>query len=229
MRKIYRITTNLIIFTGLLLFVQSCKSPSDNKLFKLDKKWTYQVTDIDKNGNMNDSLTLNLTVINKWWYENIVSQTMIEYDYVKNGKVVKETTTGVTDRIEDFTTEIHPPRHLLLSFTEILPFPTCGNPGYMKFERNSKLDVQKYTQYKDGILEGKIIEQYIKATDTTLYSFNNNQYRVWITEGENTNYIEELGQFKCRYLFNEELGFVNMQYYKPDGSIVELKLKSINF
>jgi len=55
------------------------------------------------------------------------------------------------------------------------------------------------------------------------------QYKVWINEGYNTNYIDELGQFKCISLFNEEIGFVNIQYLKPDSSIVEFKLKSINF
>ncbi len=217
----------LIIFTVLLLLVQSCKSPSDNKIYKLDRQWTYEVTDIDKNGNINDSITLKLLVTNSWWYENLVGQTMNEYHYIKNGEIIKKSTTGIVDE-KGRSIYIHPPRDLLLSFTEIPPFPQAANPGaFIKIDDN--LDVQKYEDYKGGILEGKTIKQHLETTDTIYYNFNNKEYFVWVMEGYNTNYIEELGQFKCRYLFNEELGFLNMQYYKPDSSIVELKLKSINF
>ena len=47
--------------------------------------------------------------------------------------------------------------------------------------------------------------------------------------GWNTSHIEELGQYKVTYLFNERFGFVRFLYEKPDGSIVDMRLKQTNF
>ncbi len=214
-----------IIFS--LFLVSACKSPSDNKIFKVGREWTYSVVDYNKTSDVNDSLTLVLKIDDCWWYENLVGQTRINWIYKKGDKVIKSEWTGVVDG--EKIVEIHPPRELFLNFTEILPFPASGNPGYLLYESTINLVITKYQDYKDGILEGKTITQHLKAVDTTIYNFKNKNIRVWLLEGENTNYIEELGQFKCKYLFNEELGFVNLTYYKPDSSLVEIRLVSINF
>lgn len=55
-----------------LFLVSACKSPSDNKIFKLGREWTYSVVDYTKTGDVNDSLTLVLKVDDCWWYENLV-------------------------------------------------------------------------------------------------------------------------------------------------------------
>jgi hypothetical protein len=216
-----------IFFIVSLFLVSACQSPSDNKILKAGREWTYSAVDYDKLGNVNDSLTLILKVGNSWWQENLFNQTRIIWDYKRNGKVIESEITAADE--ENNQISIHPPRKLFLSFTEILPFPASGNPGYLTYESRGELHVIKYKDYKDGILEGKIITRYLHAVDTTIYNFANKNYRCWILEGENTNYIEELGQFKCKYLFNEELGFVNLTYYKPDSSFVVIELKSINF
>ncbi|MGB4145028.1 MAG: hypothetical protein WBI87_05395 [Bacteroidales bacterium] len=204
----------------------ACKRPSDNKILKVGREWTYSAVDYDKLGNVNDSLTLILKVDSSG-KKNFFNQTRIIWDYKRNGKVIESEISLAND--ENNYINIHPPRKLFLSFTEILPFPASGNPGYLNYESTIEMHVLKYKDYKDGILEGKTITQYLHAVDTTIYNFADKNYRCWILEGENTNYIEELGQFKCKYLFNEELGFVNMTYYKPDSSFVVIELKSINF
>lgn len=221
-----------IFFIVSLFLFSACKSPSaskspsDNKILKVGREWTYSAVDYDKLGNVNDSLTLILKVDSSG-KKNFFNQTRIIWDYKRNGKVIESEITAAYE--ENNHISIHPPRDLFLSFTEILPFPASGNPGYLIYERREETVVLKYKDYKDGILEGKTITQYLHAVDTTIYNFADKNYRCWILEGENTNYIEELGQFKCKYLFNEELGFVNLTYYKPDSSFVVIELKSINF
>lgn len=215
-----------IFFIVSLFLFSACKSPSDNKILKASREWTYSAVDYDKLGNVNDSLTLILKVDSSG-KKNFFNQTTIIWDYKRNGKVIESEITAAYE--ENNQISIHPPRELFLSFTEILPFPASGNPGYLTYESRGELHVIKYKDYKDGILEGKIITRYLHAVDTTIYNFANKNYRCWILEGENTNYIEELGQFKCKYLFNEDLGFVNLTYYKPDSSFVVIELKSINF
>ncbi|MDI6832286.1 MAG: hypothetical protein QMD02_00365 [Bacteroidales bacterium] len=221
-----------IFFIVSLFLFSACKSPSaskspsDNKILKVGREWTYSAVDYDKLGNVNDSLTLILKVDSSG-KKNFFNQIRIIWDYKRNGKVIESEITLADE--ENNQISIHPPRELFLSFTEILPFPASGNPGYLTYESRGELHVIKYKDYKDGILEGKIITRYLHAVDTTTYNFANKNYRCWILEGENTNYIEELGQFKCKYLFNEELGFVNLTYYKPDSSFVVIELKSINF
>jgi hypothetical protein len=39
----------------------------------------------------------------------------------------------------------------------------------------------------------------------------------------------ELGEYHCKYWFNEELGLIRLYYTKPDGSVVDLYLGSTNF
>jgi len=215
-----------IFFIVSLFLFSACKSPSDNKILKAVREWTYSAVDYDKLGNVNDSLTLILKVDSSG-KKNFFNQIRIIWDYKRNGKVIESEITLAYE--ENNQISIHPPRDLFLSFTEILPFPASGNPGYLIYERREETVVLKYKDYKDGILEGKTITQYLHAVDTTIYNFADKNYRCWILEGENTNYIEELGQFKCKYLFNEDLGFVNLTYYKPDSSFVVIELKSINF
>ena len=203
-----------------MLLVQSCNTSTQNKTYKRGRVWIYEVTDVDKKGELSNSIIIKLTVIDEWWHENIIGGSLIDYEYIKDGKIVKTTTTVASDNKNSISTSIHPPRSMFLSFTEIAPFPISCNPGYMKYESKNEIHVEQYPDYKDGILEGKVIKQNVNTIDTTSYSFNGKQYKVWVNEGYNTNYIDELGQFKCISLFNEEIGFVNIQYLKPDSSVV---------
>lgn len=216
----YFIIISLFVITG-------CKNSSDNKIYKPERRWTYIAVEYNNDRKIIDSITLVLKVENSWWYENLIGQTRIQWIYKKGDSIIASEKTGVVDG--EKTVEIHPPREMFLNFTEILPFPASGNPGYLLYESNSELVITKYPDYRDGILEGKTITQHLMAIDTTLYDFNKKKYICWLLTGENTNYIEDLGQFKCKYLFNEILGFVNLTYYKPDSSMVEIRMKSVNF
>lgn len=50
---------------------------------------------------------------------------------------------------------------------------------------------------------------------------------VWVINGENTNYLDELGKYKATYWFDQNYGFIRMKYEKPNGEIVDIKLKSV--
>ncbi|MGB4095316.1 MAG: hypothetical protein WBJ99_05760, partial [Bacteroidales bacterium] len=66
----------------------ACKSPSDNKILKAGREWTYSAVDYDKLGNVNDSLTLILKVDSSG-KKNFFNQTTIIWDYKRNGKVIE--------------------------------------------------------------------------------------------------------------------------------------------
>lgn len=121
------IAVDFLIITGLLLLVQSCNTSTQNKTYKKGRVWIYEVTDVDKKGELSNSIIIKLTVIDEWWHENIIGGSLIDYEYIKDGKIVKTTTTVASDNKNSISTSIHPPRSMFLSFTEIAPFPTSCN------------------------------------------------------------------------------------------------------
>lgn len=78
-------------------------------------------------------------------------------------------------------------------------------------------------------LAGKVIKQHLWVEDTTTIKYQNEALFCYVLKGENLNYIEELGEFKCTYFYNEKYGFVKWIYHPPWGDEVLISLRSTNF
>jgi hypothetical protein len=132
--------------------------------------------------------------------------------------------TGVEET--DKNVFLHSPRLGMFAFTEVLPFPSISLPAELVTSAESELHVAK-SSFKPA--ENKTIKQLLERTGTDTLSVGKNKYPCYLLEGKNTNYIAELGQYHCKYWFNEQLGFIRLYYTKPDGSAVDIYLESTNF
>ena len=65
--------------------------------------------------------------------------------------------------------------------------------------------------------------------ETEEFDYNGNRLLCYKIEGWNVSHVEEFGQYKVTYFYNENYGFVRFLYEKPNGSIVDIKLKQTNF
>ena len=78
-------------------------------------------------------------------------------------------------------------------------------------------------------MNGKTIKQKSRLVKKEAYSFGDTTINCVVIEGENTNYLDKIGLYKCEYLFNEYYGYVQLNYYKPGGESVKVLLKTTNF
>lgn len=172
---------------------------------------------------MKDSCTIQLLIGGGGTLSFIMDQRELIYTYGKCcGKSLKET-TGVDERPNYLF--IHPPRLECFSFTEIPPMPEVTLPIDMTSVSNTELKIVKGFD----TLNGKTITQTHKTVRWETFSFSDTTIKCVLIEGANTNYVDELGLYKCEYLFNEYFGFVQLTYNKPNGESVKMILRSVNF
>jgi len=145
-------------------------------------------------------------------------QTTIKWTYNLNNIKLEETTLAEDDG-KSFS--LHPPRKSIFLFTEIAPFPSIDLPPEIGTTAKIKLNIVKYPEFENGILNGKIIHQEVilkKVIDTTI---NNNHYHeCFYSIGKNLNLIKELGYYLIETWFVNEKGFVIIKYTKPNGDII---------
>jgi hypothetical protein len=145
----------------------------------------------------------------------------LRYDYEKcgNNPAYYEITSYIDN--ENYI-ELHPPRMGLLSFTAVLPYPNYHYPEGCVVSINGETYFEK-TTFEPA--KGKTIsyksEQ--KGSETLLY--NGKEIECYTIKGENTNHIEELGQYRVKYFFNTTLGFVRWEYFLPNNEKIILQLK----
>ncbi len=213
------------VITAAIILLTGCANARDHKIYKEGRTWKFAVTSSQENA-LSDSCYVVLTSAKNTYINMMMgrAQTPLSYDYFGFPDSPYNEWSGI---LEDSTTvSIHPPRHLYLEFTEIPPMPSISLPPNLGTTTTSTL----YVAY--GFIEsanGKRIRQKTKMSPHEDFQYKNKILSCWIIEGENTNHLEELGVYKSKHYFNEQFGFVKMEYTKPDGEKVTLSLVDTNF
>jgi hypothetical protein len=78
-------------------------------------------------------------------------------------------------------------------------------------------------------LDGKNIASKYETTGTASFKFNDKYLKCYTVEGENTNYLNELGKFTSKFYFNEKYGLVRMEYTTPWKDSIVANLKKVSF
>jgi len=221
----------------LLLFFLGCSNAEKlASIYKYGRIWNYDVSITDSLGNVVDTFSLVMTARKSSAMEKMIRPITVCYEYKMGDSLIEKECTGVVDNERSIS--LHPPREYVLEFTEVLPFPGASKAmksnTFISYNSESDLHIQKATYFDKGKnetvnLAGKMIKQHLWVEDTTTIKYQNEALFCYVLKGENLNYIEELGEFKCTYFYNEKYGFVKWIYHPPWGDEVVISLRSTNF
>lgn len=236
--KMNRIISSLLGCALLLFFFGCGNAEKYASIYKAGRIWNYDVSITDSSGNIVDTFSLIKTSRASTSTEKMMgAPMMVCYEYKSGDSLLNKESTGVTDN-EETSIYLHPPREYVLELTEITPFPRAHKEmkpnSWDWYQVKSELHIQKASYFDKGKnetinLAGKTIEQHLWAEDTTTITYRNEAIFCYILKGKNLNHIEELGEFKCTYFFNEKYGFVKWIYHPPWGDEVVISLRSTNF
>lgn len=228
---------NILLISSTLFLLFSCGNPEESaSIYKPDRIWNYSVSITDHLGNISDTFTLVKTSKTSAFFERIIRPIAVEYEYKSADSLLIKERTGVVDNEKSIS--LHPPREHVLEFTEVAPFPGATKKmksnTFISYSSESDLHIQKATYFDKGRnetvdLAGKVIKQHLWVADTTTIKYQNETLFCYVLNGKNLNYIEELGEFKCTYFYNEKYGFVKWIYYPPWGDEVVIFLRDTNF
>lgn len=222
---IYYHFMKIIIYFLLLFPLMSCNDQNKNRTYYKNREFTYQVM-ISQDSILTEEREIKLKVSAGLRAKIMTGgQIGIQYTYmdIKDPKTKKSLieTTGAIDNGERVF--IHPPRMAYMEFAEIPPMPDIRRKTSVGVNSEGVLDGIKGHGDLDG-LEIKQVDTVVAKKNVTLLGKDYND--VWIIKGENTNYLDELGKYKATYWFDQNYGFIRMKYEKPNGEIVDIKLKS---
>lgn len=224
--RFLQLTAAFVIVMGLWNCGQQNNASGDgNSIYTDGRQWTYKVTFSDSSGTVLSNCTLKLSVGAHSVSSVFAGQKGITYNYSNcDSAQAFEETTGVDESAEGIF--LHPPRLGAFAFTEEVPFPRVTYPAEQITSSEVELTVRKST-FKSA--ENKTFKHSIERTVTDTIVFKDTRVPCYVIEGRNTNYIKEIGQYKCKYWFSQKHGFVRLLYHKPNSSTVDLVLADINF
>jgi hypothetical protein len=214
----------IIIIVACSLSVSSCKKNYNDGIYRTGRAWNFDVYFFDNKNHINDSCSLQMFIGKGGLLSYYTGQRELKYIYGNCCGQGFTETTGVDERPN--LVSIHPPRLACFSFAEIPPMPEISLPINLTTVSNIELRIVKSQM---SVLDKKTIKQILKQVKMETFKFADTTIECMMMEGANTNYISELGLYKCEYLFNDHYGFVQLSYYKPNGESVKFVLKSTNF
>ena len=242
----YKIIDSYIFTESYEQKKNDCKDcDNENMIFKINKKFIYSYQYLDSN---RKAFLLNVLDNGKWnfvslsstepkvvrivelqilpnglWFENpFYCQTRIGYKF--HEKLANISMTGLIENPKNIW--FHPPREYLFQILELNPFPYIKSPYIIGNEWKWELEIggqwgdKRWREWKGNIhnfYHYKIVES------TTIKSKLGN-LKCFVIEGIAKS---ELGETKLRSYFNEEYGFVKLEYTNIDKSKIELMLERI--
>ncbi len=205
-----------IIITLISIVISACSSSRYN-VYKPENKYSYQVIQINEKGDTINNCSLQMSTLKNSFF----GEAGLRYDYEKcgNNPAYYEITSYIDN--ENYI-ELHPPRMGLLSFTAVLPYPNYHYPEGCLVSIKGETYFEKTTF---APAKGKTISYQSKQEGEETILHKGEEIKCYLVNGENTSHIEELGQYKVKYYFNPDLGFVKWEYTLPNKEQVILELK----
>ena len=205
-----------IIITLISIVISACSS-SRYSVYKPETSYSYQVIHINDKGDTLSNCSLQMSMLKTSFF----GEAGLRYDYEKCGNqpAYYEITSYIDN--ENYV-ELHPPRMGMLSFTAILPFPNYHYPEGCVVSINGETYFEKTTF---APAKGKTISYKSEQEGSETLLYNGKEIECYTITGENTNHIEELGQYRVKYYFNTTLGFVRWEYTLPNNEKIILELK----
>jgi len=201
-----------------LLLISAC-NPHLNRVIPTQTVFHYKATYTKPNG---DTVLTKLQM--KVGRINVVSFLLgtAGMDYEFQDFKTKQFYTGefTLAYLKSYSVSLHPPRFGSYYFTEAVPFPASCLDCTVGSRETGFIQVKK--GFKE--LSFKRIEQVLECTDSLNYDYKGETVKCLVWKGRNTNFINEIGQYKVEYIFSQKYAFLELRYFLPDSSNLVLKL-----
>ena len=205
-----------IIITLISIVISACSS-SRYSVYKPETSYSYQVIHINDKGDTVNNCSLQMSTLKNSFF----GEAGLRYDYEKcgNNPAYYEITSYIDN--ENYI-ELHPPRMGLLSFTAVLPYSNYHYPEGCVVSINGETYFEKTTF---APAKNKTISYKSEEKGSETINHNGKEIECYTIIGENTNHIEELGQYRVKYYFRSTLAFVRWEYFLPNNEKIILQLK----
>ena len=220
----------------------------DNKIYKRDRnfQFDYQYTKNDISYLISPSIGLG------WGYDLVADTIRNQSNLIKqlNLKVIKPKPFGKTNRYQSEVVTtfnpitsgnmkestglvdnkhnvwLHPPRTFLFHVLELNPYPYIKYPLAIGRQWQDSMSIgDHWSDPRWKVWKGRIVNKYAyEVKGRTSVSVEGKQIPCWIIESSAKSSI---GDTQLQSYFNEEYGFVKLDYTNIDGSKIILKLNKL--
>lgn len=136
----------------------------------------------------------------------------------------KTTTCRITEN--ESKIELYPPRRNQFAFTQAINFPAVF-PKKLKIGHKWEGRMHIPSDYWLKEWENTNFYDQVEIAGKRSYSFNGSKLECWIVKGSSSN--PDLGTSYFEYLFNEEYGFVRMEWICYDKQKAVFELENLKF
>lgn len=229
----YRLPDNYDIsnFNSDSLQSSERKIPKVRTIFKEGKIYQYKATYSSSDNKILSNTFINLKTTGQRWDQQPEIQDLIHYEFpnykadsitLSNHNINKEIqywadsdATGIVENFERVW--MHPIRINQYKFTEVAPFPQV----YFPMKKGNKWDDKVTINENWGEWDGQTVTSKYKITDRSTFQLNNLDINCWVIKSVSKC---ASGKSKLTTYFNEEYGFVKMEYqnYEKEKLVFEL-------
>ncbi|MDL2262489.1 hypothetical protein LJC11_03185 [Bacteroidales bacterium OttesenSCG-928-I21] len=201
----------------MYFFCSSCITKDRNFIYQSDREWIFDACFYNEIKELTNIIEVKMKT-------ELSNDTLAFVNYEYNG--IKQGSSFVENQER---VSFVSPKLDVFAFTPILPYPAVSFPPSKKSKSTiTSENIGEYANKEE--LDGlTFLQKMQQQNETENFEYNGTQLLCYKIEGWNTSHVEEFGQYKVTYFFNERFGFVRFLYEKPDGSIVDMRLKQTNF
>lgn len=148
------------------------------------------------------------------------SEMLIRFDPI----TYTEEWTGLIEN--KYNVWLHPPRRFLFNILELNPYPYVKYPLVIGHQWQDSMSIgDHWSDPRWKVWEGRIVNKYTyEIKGRTSISIEGKELPCWIIESSAKSSI---GDTQLQSYFNEEYGFVKLDYTNIDGSKIILKVKKL--
>lgn len=217
-------------FLSILILFSSCgvaqNKNDDNTIYKVGRKFFFETKYANPQGAITKTDKLTLEVTDKLYPAKIQTHIVWTQTHIsKNDTIITKETTGVEDSKERFF--LHPPRRGDMYILSFANFPSI---------RINDIQNPNATSTSKGhiAMAKKINNTLITNVKTTSKYLGKTTIDIPYQKNISVHYLEadavsEIGTIIGKYYFNEQLGFVKLDYTLPDSNTITIELTKTNF
>ncbi|HLS31264.1 MAG TPA: hypothetical protein VK021_10435 [Flavobacteriaceae bacterium] len=215
-----RSKTLTVLFS--IILVISCQSQNTETPYKVGNSYLYKVTVKDSNSEVIIIDTLKFTIKKKGVIGGIFGMNMAEWTSAKSPDNKQE--RGIN--IDKNSVEIQPPAGF--DYLENENIVIAGYPSFSaEMLVGSTSESDHFFPKSYGKLAGKELKQHKVVRDSAEVKFKEEMINCKVTAYKNLSLIDEFGQYHLKAFYNNEYGFIRMDYTYPNEKELRFQLVDI--
>ena len=219
--KMIKITKSWPLILSLLLII-ACQNQNETIPYKIGQSYMYKVIVSDTNSTVLQIDTLTLLIKSKGFIGGLLGFNLANWKSTKFKEGDQE--RGIN--LESEFVEIQVPTNY--DYLENENIVIAGYPSYSKSMLTGYTSESEHQFIKGyGKLSNTKLMQFKIIKDSSMVKFQNDSFMCQVAEYKNTSGIEKYGLYKLKSFYNNEYGFLKMEYKYPNGKVIDFILITV--